>query len=202
MGSSYSVQAQLVLSEILAPILDICFGSSEKDKVITILTSLMYNIVPYLRTHTLKNMPSFNACSKLLASLSSYQYTRKAWKKDVFDLLLDNSLFQMDYACLKCWKTIVDNLMTHDNTTFRDLMSMKYFDNKNKKDIFSNFAGRVSMTQTGSLSIFSSREQEYEQKAQLLKRLAFVIFCSEIDQYAKYMPDIQGKIVNIHLIFF
>lgn len=125
MGSSYSVQAQLVLSEILAPILDICFGSSEKDKVITILTSLMYNIVPYLRTHTLKNMPSFNACSKLLASLSSYQYTRKAWKKDVFDLLLDNSLFQMDYACLKCWKTIVDNLMTHDNTTFRDLMSMK-----------------------------------------------------------------------------
>lgn len=48
------------------------------------------------------------------------------------------------------------------------------------------------MTQSGSLSLFSSREQEYEQRAQLLKRLAFVIFCSEIDQYAKYMPDIQG----------
>lgn len=50
------------------------------------------------------------------------------------------------------------------------------------------------MTQSGSLSLFSSREQEYEQKAQLLKRLAFVIFCSEMDQYAKYMPDIQGTI--------
>lgn len=107
----------------MAPILDICFGSSEKDKVNTILTSLMYNIVPYLKTHTVRNMPSFNACSKLLASLSSYQYTRKAWKKDVFDLLLDNALFQMDYSCLKYWRTIVDNLMTHDNTTFRDLMS-------------------------------------------------------------------------------
>lgn len=122
-GTANSVQAQLVLSEILAPILDICFGSSEKDKVSTILTSLMYNIVPYLRTHTAKNMPSFKACSKLLASLSSYQYTRKAWKKDVFELLLDTTLFQMDHACLKYWKTIVDNLMTHDNTTFRDLMS-------------------------------------------------------------------------------
>lgn len=55
------------------------------------------------------------------------------------------------------------------------------------------YLGRVSMTQSGSLSIFSSREQEYEQKAQLLKRLAYVIFCSEMDQYAKYMPDIQGK---------
>lgn len=49
------------------------------------------------------------------------------------------------------------------------------------------------MTQSGSLSIFTSREQEYEQKAQLLKRLAFVIFCSETDQYAKFLPDIQGK---------
>lgn len=116
-----------VLSEILAPILDICFGSSEKDKVNTILTSLMYNIVPYLKTHTLKNMPSFQACSKLLASLSSYQYTRKAWKKDVFDLLLDNAFFQMDYSCLKYWKIVVDNLMTHDNTTFRDLMSKNHF---------------------------------------------------------------------------
>lgn len=52
------------------------------------------------------------------------------------------------------------------------------------------------MTQSGSLSLFSSREQEYDQKAQLLKRLAFVIFCSEMDQYAKYMPDIQGKTIS------
>lgn len=140
----YSVQAQLVnyffrgyfivifliieiffklLSEILASILDICYGSSEKEKVNTILTNLMYNIVPYLKTHTVRNMPSFKACSKLIASLSSYQYTRKAWKKDVFDLLLDNNLFQMDHSCLRYWKIIVDHLMTHDNTTFKDLMS-------------------------------------------------------------------------------
>ncbi|KAL1518230.1 hypothetical protein ABEB36_001886 [Hypothenemus hampei] len=175
---THSVQAQLVLAEILAPILDICFGSQEKDKVNNILASLMCNIVPYLKTHTQKNMSSFHACSKLLSSLSSYQYTRKAWKKDVFDLLLDNCLFQMDLASLKYWKVIVDNLMTHDNTTFRDLMN------------------RVSMTQSGTLGIFSSREQEYEQKAQLLKRLAYVIFCSEIDQYAKYMPEIQEQLTT------
>lgn len=57
-------------------------------------------------------------------------------------------------------------------------------------------AGRVSMAQSGSLSIFSSREQEYEQRAQLLKRLAFVILCSEIDQYHKYMPEIQGELMT------
>jgi len=70
-----------------------------------------------------RNVPSFHACSQLLASLSSYQYTRKAWRRDVFDLLLDPALFQMEATCLPYWKTIVDNLMTHDSTTFRDLMS-------------------------------------------------------------------------------
>jgi hypothetical protein len=70
-----------------------------------------------------RNVPSFHACSQLLASLSSYQYTRKAWRRDVFDLLLDPTLFQMEATCLSYWKTIVDNLMTHDSSTFRDLMS-------------------------------------------------------------------------------
>lgn len=91
------------------------------------------------------------------------------------DLLLDASFFQMDVSCLPFWKTILDNLMTYDNTTFRELM------------------GRVSLTQTGGLNIFTSREQEYEQRALLLKRLAFVIFCSERNQYHKYMPEIQGE---------
>lgn len=56
--------------------------------------------------------------------------------------------------------------------------------------------GRVSVAQSGSLSIFSSREQEYEQRAQLLKRLAFAILCSETDQYHKYMPEIQGELIS------
>lgn len=55
------------------------------------------------------------------------------------------------------------------------------------------FKDRVNLGQGNSLSLFSSREQEYEQRAQLLKRLAFVILCSEKDQFHKHMPDIQGK---------
>ncbi len=92
----------------------------------------------------------------------------------MFDLVLDPTFFQMDVSCLPFWKSILDSLMTYDNTTFRELM------------------GRVSLTQAGGLNIFTSREQEYEQRALLLKRLAFVIFCSELDQYHKYMPEIQG----------
>ena len=35
---------------------------------------------------------------------------------------------------------------------------------------------------------------EFEQKAALLKRLSFTVFCSEIDQYTRYLPDIQGQL--------
>lgn len=98
----------------------------------------------------------------------------------MLDLVLDPQFFQMDISCLPFWKSILDSLMTYDTTTFRELM------------------GRVSLTQTGGLNIFVSRDQEYEQRAVLLKRLAFVIFCSELDQYHKYMPEIQGKYCTFH----
>ncbi|XP_046393858.1 protein dopey-1 homolog isoform X2 [Ischnura elegans] len=177
-AARHSVAAQLVLAEYLAPLLDVTYGSQEKERVVALLTGVMYNITPYLRNHSPRNAASFLACSQLLASISGYQYTRRAWRKDAFELLLDPSLFKMPRQALVYWHTIIDNLMTHDTTTFRDLMA------------------RVSMAQSGSLSLFSSREQEYEQRAQLLKRLAFVIFCSETDQYQKYMPEIQERLAD------
>ena len=57
----------------------------------------------------------------------------------------------------------------------------------------------ASINQSGSLSLFSSKEIELEQRALLLKRLAFVIYCSNEDQYQKQVPDIQG--IYIHLDF-
>ncbi|XP_023228488.1 protein dopey-1-like [Centruroides sculpturatus] len=172
----YSVQALCVLAEYLAPVLDVVYASEEKEKVVPLLNSIMYYVTPYLRNHGPHNIPSFRACSQLLASVCTYQYTRKAWRKDVFELLLDSVFFQMDTVSIKYWQTIIDHLMTHDKTTFRDFMT------------------RVAMAQSASLSLFSSKEQEYEQRAQLLKRLAFVLFCSEVDQYQRFMPDIQERL--------
>ena len=68
------------------------------------------------------NMPSFRACSQLLASVSGYQYSRKAWRKEGLELLLDPQFFLMDLRSLASWRGLVDNLLTHDRTTFKDLM--------------------------------------------------------------------------------
>lgn len=64
----------------------------------------------------------------------------------------------------------------------------------------SPFLARVAVAQSSSLNLFANRDVELEQRAMLLKRLAFAIFSSEIDQYQKYLPDIQGKELK-HFIF-
>lgn len=176
--AQYSVQALSVLAEFLAPVLDVVYVSEEKEKVVPLLSGIMFYVTPYLRNHRVHNAPSFRACSQLVSSLSGYQHTRKAWRRDALELLLEPAFFQMDLACLAHWRATVDHLMTNDKTTFRDFMA------------------RFAVAQSGSLNIFSSKEQEYEVRAQLLKRLAFVLFCSESDQYQRYMPDIQERLAE------
>jgi len=50
----------------------------------------------------------------------------------------------------------------------------------------------VAVAQSSSLSLFTNRDAELEQRAMLMKRLSFTIYSSEVDQYQKYLPDIQG----------
>ncbi|XP_051576634.1 protein dopey-1-like isoform X4 [Myxocyprinus asiaticus] len=176
--SVYSVHALTLLAEVLAHLLDMVFYSDEKEKVIPLLVNLMHYVVPYLRNHSAHNTPSYRACIQLLSSLSGYQYTRRAWKKEAFDLFMDHTFFQMDSSCVSHWRAIIDHLMTHDKTTFRDLMT------------------RVAVAQSSSLSLFTNRDAELEQRAMLLKRLAFTIYSSEVDQYQKYLPDIQERLVE------
>ncbi|KAM8952672.1 protein DOP1A isoform 2-T2 [Pelodytes ibericus] len=176
--SVYSVHALTLLAEVLAHLLDMVFYSDEKERVIPLLVNIMHYVVPYLRNHSAHNAPSYRACVQLLSSLSGYQYTRRTWKKEAFDLFMDHNFFQMDGSCVNHWRAIMDHLMTHDKTTFRDLMT------------------RVAVAQSSSLNLFTNRDAELEQRAMLLKRLAFAIFSSEIDQYQKFLPDIQERLVE------
>ncbi len=80
--------------------------------------------------------------SKLLASLSGFQVTRKSWRKEAFDLFLAPDFFATTLASLVEWKVIVDNLMTQDQVTFRDLLTRIH-----------------STSATGVVNIFSSLDQ-------------------------------------------
>jgi len=55
---------------------------------------------------------------------------------------------------------------------------------------------RVSVPQTTSLNIFTSKDTEFEGRALLLKRLAFVIWSSEQDQFCKFISNIQERLAE------
>ncbi|XP_077584643.1 protein DOP1B [Stigmatopora nigra] len=168
--SVYSVQALVLLADVLAPLLDMVYRSDEKEKAVPLISRLMYYVFPYLKTHSAYNMPSFEAGSQLLSSLSGYAYTKRAWRKEVFELFVDPLFFTMDASCLPSWKAIIDHLLTHEKTMFKDLMSM----------------------QSGSLKLFASADQ----KPMLVKRQAFAVFSGELDQYHLYLPLIQERLTE------
>ncbi|XP_029420732.1 protein dopey-2 isoform X3 [Nannospalax galili] len=167
--SVYSVQALSLLAEVLASLLDMVYRSDEKEKAVPLISRLLYYVFPYLRNHSAYNAPSFRASTQLLSSLSGYAYTKRAWKKEVLELFLDPTFFQMDTSCVQ-WKSVIDHLLTHEKTMFKDLMNM----------------------QSSSLKLFSS----FEQKAMLLKRQAFAVFSGELDQYHLYLPLIQERLTD------
>lgn len=85
----------------------------------------------------------------------------------------------MDIHALKQWLVVIDNLMTNDKISFKELLA------------------RITTGNTTSLSnLITSKEQEYEMRAQTLKRLAFVILSSEIDQYSAQLNEIQGTYIS------
>ncbi|NWS20224.1 DOP2 protein, partial [Pachyramphus minor] len=167
--SIYSVQALSLLAEVLASLLDMVYRSDEKDKAVPLISRLLYYVFPYLRNHSAYNIPSFRAGAQLLSSLSGYAYTKRAWKKEVLELYMDPSFFQMDTSCTH-WRSIIDHLLTHEKTMFKDLMNM----------------------QSSALKLYPS----FEQKAMLLKRQAFAVFSGETDQYHLYLPLIQERLTE------
>ncbi|XP_075710710.1 protein DOP1B [Rhinoderma darwinii] len=167
--SVYSVHALSLLAEVLATLLDMVYRSDEKEKAVPLISRLLYFVFPYLRNHNAYNAPSFRAGAQLLSSLSGYAYTKRAWKKEVLDLYMDPGFFQMDTSCIP-WKSIIDHLLTHEKTMFKDLMNMP----------------------SSSLKLYPS----IEQKAMLLKRQGFAVFSGELDQYHLYLPLIQERLTE------
>lgn len=174
---THSTQALFLLAEHLAELIDSICKSEDKERLLPLLHAVWSNTLPYLKAKNARNARFFLASSQLLASMSTFNYMRPVWRKATLDLLLDPAFFKMDMQSLKHWLVITDHLMTHDKTSFKELL------------------GRISTAQNSALSsLITSKEVEYEMRAQALKRLAFIILSSELGQYQAQLPDIQERL--------
>ncbi|KAI6234504.1 hypothetical protein M3Y99_00802500 [Aphelenchoides fujianensis] len=174
-----STQALFLLAEHLAELIDSICRSEDKERLIPTLQAVWGNTLPYLKAKSARNVRFFLASSQFLASMSTFNYMRPVWKKATMELLLDSSFFKMDLNALKHWLVVIDNLMTNDKTSFKELLTKI-----------------PSGTSTALSNLMTSKEQEYEMRAQALKRLAFVILSSQLDQYCTNHRDVQEKLAE------
>lgn len=161
-SNNCNLVSQQILSTSLSNLIDVIFGAGEKSVTITI--NVINVLIPYLKNKNPSNYKSYSACSKLLENISQYQYTRKAWKKDIFEIFMDSSFSIINSESFLSWKFILDNLMTYDNITFRELLAVQ---------------------------ISNSSERSL-----LIRKMAFVIFCSEDGYYDKYLVEIQEQLIS------
>ncbi|KAI6208422.1 Protein pad-1 [Aphelenchoides besseyi] len=176
-----STQALFLLADNLTELIDSICRSEDKDRLIPTLQAVWGNTLPYLKAKSARNVRFFLASSQFLASMSTFNYMRPVWKKAAMELLFDSSFFKMDLHALKHWLVVIDNLMTNDKTSFKELLTKI-----------------PSGTSTALSNLMTSKEQEYEMRAQSLKRLAFVILSSQLDQYCSIPTkrEVQEKLAD------
>lgn len=64
-----------------------------------------------------------------------------------------------------------------------------------EKERFIELVGRI--TTSPSTAFFSNKDQETVNRALSLRRLSYVIFCGDVDQYVPQLPIIQEKLVEL-----
>ena len=108
----------------MAVFFDVVYRSEEKDRVPSALNNgILTNVLPFLKSHSLSNANHYAAASQILAALSSYQFTRRAWRREVFELFIDSAFFQASAPALHSWRGIIDNLVTQEKNTFKEALS-------------------------------------------------------------------------------
>eukprot|EP00124_Ichthyophonus_hoferi_P003792 Ihof_evm1s354 gene=Ihof_evmTU1s354 len=158
--------------------IDTLFGSEEKDRVVAILVGLLAIINPRV-TMSQSNFLYGQECIKFIGSLASYSYTLKAWRRDVYDWLMDTSFFRMPISLVAVWRKIILNLCTYDKTVLSEILEQAKLSG----------AG-------GGLGLFTSHRQEMEQRSHIVKCIAFTVYCGEKDTYANLVAAIMERVVD------
>ncbi|CAO3668855.1 unnamed protein product [Rhizopus stolonifer] len=144
----------------------------DNDKI----NSLLNNLVYYVIVPSLKSKRSTVILNQL-CEMAYMPFTYKTWRKEVWDMFIDNRFFYMTASAAKKWKTVIQTAFSIEKERFTELMNRT--------------------TISPSTTFFSNKDQEILNGALNLRRLSFVLFAGTVDQYVPQLPVIQEKIVEL-----
>ncbi|ORY46650.1 hypothetical protein LY90DRAFT_509196 [Neocallimastix californiae] len=169
------IEIIMYISKGVFPIIRKVFADQEK------IVNVCNNINYYIITNVFKNRNEETlvlvVVLDLIIEMLKLSYTHRCYKKEIWDLFYNPKFFRMNLKISSKWKVIMNSIVQSDTEKFNDLIS------------------RIAL---GSpTNIFISREQELANRALILRRLSYIIFSGENDQYLKQLPIIQEKIVEL-----
>lgn len=112
-----------------------------------------------------------------IAEMAKLTFTYRIWRKEVWDLFLDNRFFYMSANTAQKWRVILQTVMSSEKERFVEVVN------------------RISTSP--STTLFSNREQEAHARALNLRRLTFILFTGTTDQFISQLPIIQEKLVEL-----
>jgi len=169
------VEIILYISTVVFPIIRKILV--DQEKVITVCNNINYYIITNVFKNRNEETVALVVTLDLIIEMMKLSYTHRCYRKEIWEMFYNAKFFKMNLKISQRWKKIMNTIMQSENEKFGDLMSR--------------------ITLGSPTNIFISREQELINRALMLRRLGYIIFAGENDQYLKQLPIIQEKIVEL-----
>jgi hypothetical protein len=166
-----------------------------------LIASMLPHLMVILKNNTLINSPRLFHTVLLLSKFNASMLNMRTMRKEIWDLFNLPAFFKVPWSTIQSWKvvfhilinggeTIENSQVTTDEEVL--LFEQQQYIQRENKALFNDLLNRFSGTQ----SIFTSKDSEALQRANLLKRLAFVLYTSETDDYHSFLPAILEKMID------
>ncbi|PFH49049.1 hypothetical protein AMATHDRAFT_5245 [Amanita thiersii Skay4041] len=149
----------------------------DNDKVSTACSNIVYYVVnPGLKGKT-RPLDVDGIVVLIIQEMARIPAAVKAWRNPVTDLLNDNRLFNSAPEEANKWKGIVKLMFEADKAAFTEVLA------------------RVAAAP--SANIFTNREYEMLLRSINVRRLSFILFSGDKNQFLAQLPTILEKLVEI-----
>ncbi|KAJ2621596.1 hypothetical protein GGI26_003929 [Coemansia sp. RSA 1358] len=169
------------------------------ERQVTIASNLMhYAVTPAFKSHmtggysgpaqamTSKSQ-HFALVLQCIGALSQQASLMKVWKREVWEFFCDSKFFPS--SALPEHVTMSPTLAPYWRQLIRTLLT-------SEKEKFIEILGKISSSSSGP-ALFANREHEALIRAIAIRRLSFIIWAGNTNQYLSSLPQIQERLVDI-----
>ncbi|KAL6617568.1 hypothetical protein U3516DRAFT_797076 [Neocallimastix sp. 'constans'] len=165
----------MYISNAVFPIIRKIF--SDQERIINACNNINYYIITNVFKNRNEETVVLVVVLDLIIEMLKLTYTHRCYRKEICDLFYSSKFYKMKLKISSKWKVIMNTIIQSESEKFNDLISR--------------------ITLGSPTNIFISREQELANRALMLRRLSYIIFSGENDQYLQQLPIIQEKIVEL-----